>query len=131
MKALSKRVGWLVVSFLVLAVPAVAADAPKVLSVIAVKVKGDQNAYLQKVKQLNAIQKRLETGGTLRVWRATAAGPNTGTIYVGIEYPSLEAYAKAATKLQADEESTKFLKELDASGLREVISNSLLVEITP
>jgi len=131
MKALSKRVGWLVVSFLVLAVPAVAADAPKVLSVIAVKVKGDQSAYLQKVKQLDAIQKRLETGGTLRVWRATAAGQSTGTIYVGIEYPTLEAYAKAATKLQADGEATKFLKELDASGLREVISNSLLVEITP
>jgi hypothetical protein len=131
MKTLSKRAGWLVVSFLMLAMPTVAADAPKVLSVIAVKVKGDQSAYLQKVKQLDAIQKRLETGSTLRVWRATAAGPNTGTIYVGIEYPSLEAYAKAATKLQTDEESIKFLKELDASGIREVISNSLLVEVTP
>lgn len=131
MKSLSKRVGWLVVSFLVLALPAVAADGPKVLSVIAVKVKGDQSTYLQKVKQVDAIQKRLETGGTLRVWRATAAGQSTGTIYVGIEYANIEAYAKAVTKLQADAESTKLLKELDASGLREVISNSLLVEITP
>lgn len=131
MKSLSKRVGWLVVSFLVLALPAAAADAPKVLSVIAVKVKGDQSTYLQKVKQVDAIQKRLETGGTLRVWRATAAGQSTGTIYVGIEYANIEAYAKAVTKLQADAESTKLLKELDASGLREVISNSLLVEITP
>ena len=131
MKTFSKPVGWLVVGFMLLAFPAAAADAPKVLSVIAVKVKGDQAAYLQRVKQLRTIMNRLETGGTLRVWRATAAGQSTGTIYVGIEFVSLEAYAKGMTKLQADEEWSKTIKELDASGLREVISNSLLAEITP
>ena len=52
--------------------------------------------------------------------------------YVGIEYANLEAFAKAATpKLQADEEWNKVMKELDASGLREVIGNSLLLEVTP
>ena len=131
MQALLQRAGLLLVSLMVLTAPAVAADAPKVLTVIAVKVKGDQSTYLQRVKQLNAIQQRLETGGTMRVWRATAAGPNVGTIYVGIEYANLEAFAKATTKLQADEEWTKIMKELNASGLREVVSNSLLVEITP
>ena len=131
MKALSRRVGWLLVSLMVLALPAAAADAPKVLNVIAVKVKGDQNTYLQRLKQLNAIQQRLETGGTIRAWRATTAGQDVGTIYVGIEYANLEAFAQAATKLQADEEWNKVMKELDASGLREVIGNSLLVEITP
>jgi hypothetical protein len=50
---------------------------------------------------------------------------------VGIEYANLEAFAKAATKLQADEEWNKVMKELDASGLREVIGNSLLLEVTP
>ena len=131
MKTLLKRGGVLVVSLMVLALPAAAADAPKVLSVLAVKVKGDQNAYLQRVKQLIAIQKRLETGVTMRVWRATAAGQETGTIYVGLEYANLEAYAKAISKAQADEEWNKVIKELDTSGLREVLSNSLLVEITP
>jgi 6-phosphogluconate dehydrogenase (decarboxylating) len=99
--------------------------------VLAVKVKGDQTAYLQRVKQIMAIQKRLETGATTRVWRATAAGQDTGTIYVGIEYANLEAYAKGITKLQADEEYNKLQKELQTSGLREVISNSQLVELTP
>lgn len=131
MKTLLKRGGVLVVSLMVLALPAAAADAPKVLSVLAVKVKGDQNAYLQRVKQLIAIQKRLETGVTMRVWRATAAGQETGTIYVGLEYANLEAYAKAISKAQADEEWNKVIKELDTSELREVLSNSLLVEITP
>jgi hypothetical protein len=131
MKTLLKRVGLPLVSLIVLALPAVAADAPKTLHVVAVKVKGDQTTYLQRVKQLGAIQQRLETGGTMRVWRATTAGHSVGTIYIGIEYPNLEAYAQATTKLQVDEEWIKAMKDLDASGLRQVISNSLLVEITP
>jgi len=131
MKTLLQRMGLPLVSLVVLASPAAAADAPKTLHVIAVKVKGDQTTYLQRVKQLGAIQQRLDTGGTMRVWRATTAGHSVGTIYVGIEYPNLEAYAQATTKLQADEEWNKAMKELDASGLRQVVSNSLLVEITP
>ncbi len=129
MKAI--RVGLVLVGLVLLALPAAAADAPKVLTVLSVKVKGDQTAYLQRVKQFNAVQKRLESGATMRVWRATAAGPNVGTIYVATEYANLEAFAKAQTKLQADEEATKLRKELDASGLREVIDSSLFVEVTP
>ena len=119
------------VSLVVLALPAAAAEAPKVLHVLAVKVKGDPTPYLQRVQQLSAIQQRLDTGGTMRVWRATVAGQSVGTIYIGIEYPNLEAYAQATTKLQADEEWAKAMKDLEASGLRQVLSNSLLVEITP
>ena len=123
----------LVAGFVMLATqaPSMAADAPKVLNVIAVKLKGDQTAYLDKVKKLNAVMKRLESGATMRVWRATLAGPNAGTLYVGIEYPNLDAYAKATTKVQADEEWNKAVKEMDASGIREVLGNSLMVEITP
>jgi len=131
MKTLLQRTGVLLVSLMVLALPVTAADAPKVLNIITVKVKGDQNTYLQRVKQLNTIQKRLEAGGTMRVWRATVAGQDVGTIYVGFEYANLEAFAKAITKVQADEEWNKVIKDLDASGLREVIGNSLLAEITP
>lgn len=129
MKAI--RVGLVLAGLVLLALPAAAADAPKVLTVLSVKVKGDQAAYLQRVKQFNAVSKRLESAGTMRVWRATAAGPNVGTIYVSIEYANLEAFAKAQTKLQADEEWNKLRKELDASGLREVIDSSLFVEVTP
>jgi len=109
-----------------------AADAAKVLNVIAVKVKpGDQDAYLEKVKKLNALVKKSESGGTLRVWRAAVAGADTGMIYVGIEYADLEAYAKSVSKLQASEDWKKQMKDLDASGLREVLGSSLLVEVTP
>lgn len=115
----------------IFASPLAAAEAPKVLSVISVRVKGDQDAYLAQVKKLDGIRKRLELGGTLRVWRAAVAGPNTGTIFVGIEFANLEAYAKSTTKLQADEEWKKVVKEVDASGIREVTGSSLFVEVTP
>jgi hypothetical protein len=124
-------VGLPVLSVVMFAWPTIAADGPKVLHVLAVKVKGDPAAYVQRVQQLEAIRQRLATGGTLRVWRATVAGSDVGTLYVGIEYANLEAYAQANTKLQADQEWTKTMRDLDASGLREVLSNSLLVEVTP
>lgn len=109
-----------------------AADAPKVLNVIAVKAKGGQeDAYLEKVRKLQGIMKRLETGGTMRVWRATAAGQSTGTLYLGTEYANLEAFAKGMTKATADEEWQKLIGDLDASGMREVLGNSLMVEVTP
>ncbi len=113
------------------AAPAAAAEPRSVLSVLTVKLKGDQEAYLQKVKQLNAISKRIEAGGTIRVWRATLAGADSGLIFVGIEYPSMEAFAKGFTKVRSDAEYQKLVKELDASGTREVVSSSLLEEMTP
>lgn len=116
----------------VLLTPAVyAADAPKVLNVLAVKVKsGQEDAYLQKVKALQGIMSRLQTGGTMRVWRATQAGDASGTIYIGIEYPNLESFAKGLTKANADGEWKKLVGEVDASGTRELLGNSLMVEVS-
>ena len=131
MKTLLWRVGLPVLSVVMCAWSALAADGPKVLHVLAVKVKGDPAAYVQRVQQLEAIRQRLAAGGTMRVWRATVGGSDVGTLYVAIEYANLEAYAQANMKLQADGEWTKAIQDLDASGLREVLSNSLLVEITP
>jgi hypothetical protein len=108
-----------------------AAEPRPVLSVLTIKLKGDQEAYLQKVKQLNAIAKRVESGGTIRVWRAMVAGADAGLIFVGIEYPNLEAFAKGTMKTRGDAEYQKLLKALDESGTREVVSSSLLEEVTP
>ena len=102
-----------------------------VLNVVAVKVKGDVDAYLAKVKKLRAAADESGALGTFRVWRAAVAGPETGTIYVAIEYPSLEAYAAAVSKQREDKEWTKLMKDLDASGVREVVGQSLLVDVTP
>jgi heme-degrading monooxygenase HmoA len=112
--------------------PALAADAPKVLQVIAVKVKaGQQDAYMERVKKLNAMYKRLDIDGTMRVWRAQIAGPDSGLIYIGTEFDSLEAFAKGTSKLAKDSEWNATVKEPDVSGMRELLGTSLLVEITP
>ena len=131
MKTMWQSMALALLAVIVWGVPSIAADSPKVLSIVAVKVKGDQDAYLAKVKKLNALMKKGEGGGTMRVWRAALAGPNSDTIYVGIEYESLEAYAKSTTKLEADADWKKQIKELDTSGIREVEGRSLLVEVTP
>ena len=132
MKATWKFVALPLVAVIVWGMPSIAsAESPKVLNIVAVKVKGDQDAYLAKVKKLNALVKKVEGGGTMRVWRAALAGRDSDTIYVGIEYANLEAYAKATSKLEADEDWKKQIKDLDSSGTREVLGRSLLVEVTP
>jgi hypothetical protein len=107
-----------------------AADSNTVLQVTAVQVKpGQMDAYLAKVKQLQAIMKRLGGSSTTRVWEATIAGDDSGTVVVGVEYPSLAAYAESTAKVSADAEWQKMMADLD--GMRTVVSRSLYRERTP
>jgi hypothetical protein len=109
---------------------AFAADPPKVAVVISVKVNGDRQVYLDKLKALQAINKRLGTP-MARVWRETFGGEGTDTIHIVTEYASLTAMSEAQAKSAADAEATKFLRDLDASGIRTVLSRSLMVDDTP
>ena len=113
-----------------LPVAALAADPPKVLQVISVKVTGDRQVYLGKLKVLQGITKRLGLPPA-RVWRATLAGENTDLIYVATEYQSLAAMADAQGKLTADAEASKLLRDIDTSGIRAVVDRSLMVDDTP
>src|SRR2546428_8584613 len=67
-----------------LSLPVAAADRPVVLQVIGVKVTGDMDAYLEKIKKAQSISKRLGTP-TPRVWRSTLAGPHTRAVFVAVE----------------------------------------------
>ena len=118
-------------AMIALAMPVAAADSPRVLTVLTVKVKGDQDAYVAQLKKFLTGIKRLDTGGTTRVWRTTLAGSDTRMIFVATEFANLEAMAKGTAKLQGDEELRKLRKDLDASGIREIVSDSLFEEITP
>jgi hypothetical protein len=128
------RVHWLLLVALfaltLLPVAALAADPPKVLQVISVKVTGDRQVYLGKIKLLQGITKRLGLPPA-RVWRATLAGENTDLIYVATEYQSLAAMAESQGKLTADAEGSKLLRDIDASGIRTVVDRSLMVDDTP
>jgi hypothetical protein len=123
--------GVLAISWLALVLPSAAlAETDTVLLVTAVEVEpGQRDAYLAKVKQLQGIIKRLGVKSTTRVWEATIAGDGSGTVVVGIEYPSLAAYAEGTEKMGADAEWTALLAGMDP--LRTVQSRSLYREITP
>jgi hypothetical protein len=107
-----------------------AAEPQKVAAVISVKVTGDRQVYLGKIKTLEAINKRLGLP-TARVWRETMAGEATDTIHIVTEYPSHASWAEGTGKLNADPEGSKLIRDLDASGIRTVLGRSLMVDDTP
>src|SRR2546427_4535888 len=99
-----------------LSLPVAAADRPVVLQVIGVKVTGDMDAYLEKIKKAQSISKRLGTP-TPRVWRSTLAGPDTGTVFVAIEHKNMATPPQAPTKMSKDPPGQSILQEMGKSGI--------------
>jgi hypothetical protein len=84
-------------------------------------------AYLQELDKARAMLKRLGIQSQIRVWRATFAGPDTGTVVVSQEYPSWAALSGAQAKTAADPEFSAWLKNLDK--VRHITSDSLYREL--
>lgn len=104
--------------------PPAPAKAGTVLLGVLVQVKpGQLDTYLERIKTLQAIQKRLGSSGVIRVYQSIAAGPTTGTVAVGITHPSLAAYAENTGKTSGDPEAQKLLNGLD--DIRTLVSTSL------
>ena len=68
--------------------------------------------------------------GSQRVWLSTLAGPNTGSVIVAVEYPSMVSMAQSQAKVNPTPEWQKFIDDFQKSGMR-VLSSSLSFEITP
>jgi hypothetical protein len=118
----------ILVGLVLVASPAVSQEGP-MLQVVAVQVKGDGSDYIAKLK--TGIPIMMKHGASaVRVFRATVAGPNSGTIFVSVEYPNAEAWAKGGPKMAADADWQKVIKKLEATG-RVLTSNSLLQDVTP
>jgi len=84
-------------------------------------------AYVQLIEQGKEIQKKLGITITTRIWQATFAGPNAGTVVVTIEFPDLNALAQDDTKLNADSEYQAWLKDLGK--VRTIVSDSIYKEL--
>ena len=134
MQRIVRRMALLAVLAAVVGLPAVSAaqaQAPAERQVILVEVQpGQLDAYLQRLSQLTAIQKRLGVPAA-RIFQATLAGPNANTISIVTDYPSLAAFAANTAELQADAEFQSWIEELQKAGISRLVSNSLLVEVTP
>jgi hypothetical protein len=103
-----------------------AADTP-ILRVVVVQPT-DTAAYVKEVTALRGMFKQLGIPATLRVWHATYAGPETGTIVVALEFPNMQAVASYSQTLRASPEATAQLAKVTA--LRMLISDSLYEELT-
>ncbi len=101
-----------------------------VLHVIVVKVtEGGADNYADTIaKKGMPIMERLSPDAEVRVWQATLAGDNVGTVVVTIEHSSLSAFAEAQEKADADSEWNEFIADLGK--IREIVSDSLYREIT-
>ena len=110
-------------------VSAVALPASTTLRVIAVQTP-DIKTYRHEVETLQGEFKKEGLPVTLRVWRATYAGPDTGTIIVTVEVPDLATLAKiedAVTKPNSPLGAT--MKRIEA--MRKITSDSLYEELSP
>ena len=75
-------------------------------------------------------QERL--GGRVRVWQATAAGPNTGLVSYVIEHKDLAAFASFVDKLNADAEWLAFAAKIFTANPSGTLMSAVLAnEITP
>ena len=134
MQRIVRRMALLTLLATVLGLPAVSAgqaQGPAVRQVILAEVQpGQLGAYLQRSAQATVIQKRLGVP-TARIFQATLAGTNARTVSIVFDHPSLAAFAANSAKLQADSEWQSWLEALQKAGISQLVSNSLLVEVTP
>ncbi|MGO9514191.1 MAG: hypothetical protein ACLP2F_11200 [Steroidobacteraceae bacterium] len=106
---------------------AVAGD-PTVLRVIVVQT-ADVPGYVHEVENLQALFKKSGQQVTVRVWRATYAGADTGAIVASIEVPSLTALDKLNEAIRTNPEIAAEMKKIN--GMRKIVSDSLYESLPP
>jgi uncharacterized protein YbaA (DUF1428 family) len=111
--------------------PATSAAKPgRILLLTGVTVQPGKLAdYLAHIARGQPIANRLGTGGNspVAVWHAEIAGPATGGISVGVEYPDLASYVANQAKLTGDAEWQKHVAGFDA--VRTVTGRWLLTAV--
>ncbi len=131
MKALARMLGTVSILGLVMGMAVEAeAEGPPITQVVVVDTQGDNDRLLSFAKSNQAIFKRLEIKARRRYLQASFAGPNTGSVAVVIEYPSLAALAAAQMKLANDKEWQSYI-DIITAGDMSVESNAIWVDITP
>jgi hypothetical protein len=110
-------------------VSAAALPASTVLRVIAIQTS-DIKTYRHEVDTLQGEFKKEGLPVTLRVWRATYAGPDTGTIIVTVEVPDLGTLAKIEDAVMKPNSALgATMKRIEA--IRKIASDSLYEELSP
>ena len=100
-----------------------------VLDVIIVDVNGDLDGFLDRMRRIQGVAKRLDLPAKLRVFQGTFAAEKNGEIHLYWELPSFIAFAEAETALHNDDEFLAILDEMGAAG-QSFKSELLSIEIT-
>jgi hypothetical protein len=117
----------LVVLTLMLGISSAAfAQKTTVQRVVVIKTD-DVAAYTQMIAKASAIEKRLGIVIPTKVWQATFAGPNTGTVVATLEFPDMNTLADDYTKLNADAEYQAWIADLNK--IRTIVSDSIYKEL--
>ena len=91
---------------------------------------GKNQEFNAQVAEAKGHHERL--GGRVRVWQATAAGPNSGIVSYVIEHKDLAAFATFSDKLAADAQWLAFVAKIfTANPSGTLVSSGLANEITP
>jgi len=106
---------------LIASLSAVAADTA--VSRVIVVQTADVPGYVHEVETLQALLKKAGVSATLRVWRATFAGAETGSIVVTVEVPNLAAIAKIDDTVRTNPDVAAEMKKINA--MRKIVSDSL------
>jgi hypothetical protein len=88
---------------------------------------GRQLEFMTLVGEAKGIHEGL--GGKVRVWNATIAGPDSGTVSYVIEHKDMAAYASFSDKMAADAKWLAFAaKAFNANPTSRVLSSVLITE---
>jgi hypothetical protein len=106
---------------LIASLSAVAADTA--VSRVIVVQTADVPGYVHEVETLQALLKKAGVAATLRVWRASYAGAETGSIVVTVEVPNLAGIAKIEDTVRTNADVAAEMKKINA--MRKIVSDSL------
>ena len=114
------------VLFLGISSAAFAQQKTAVIRVVIVKTD-NPSAYVEALEKGKEIIKKAGISANIRVYQATYAGPEAGTVGAVIEYSNLQALAEADAKLRNDKDYVEWIKGLNK--IRTIVSDSIYREL--
>lgn len=117
---------WIALGLLLALSSTASAQKTTVLRVVIVKTD-NVSGYLAELENGKALMKKLGVNQNIRVWQATFAGPNAGSIAVAIEFPNMAALADADSKTRGDKDYQAWIKNMEK--VRTIVSDSIYREL--
>ena len=121
-----KSMTTLMIGIIAFCLTAAISYAAPVTQVTVIKTS-NPTAYIQKLKEGQAILTKMNSQGKLRAWQATIAGGQSGNIVVAVEWADMAAFAADNEKIQSSEEWSTWIASLGS--IRSILSVSLYTEI--